>query len=201
MRTKAVVLVLVVIIVCGILAIERILSRGFSARDTPGAIETMIARRVRHHAVPSEGRKMKNPVPYTPEVLSEAEAHFADHCASCHGNDGRGQTTIGRNLYPKAPDMRLEATQSLTDGEVFYIIQNGVRLTGMPAWGDGTPEDDLESWKLVHFIRHLGDLSPEALERMKSMNPVSRHELEEEQEIQKFLDGPEAATPPPRDSH
>ncbi len=42
---------------------------------------------------------------------------------------------MGRNMYPPAPDMRLAETQQMTDGELFYIIQNGVRLTGMPAWG------------------------------------------------------------------
>ena len=81
--------------------------------------------------------------------------HFADHCASCHGNDGRGKTEIGQNLYPKAPDMWGEETQKLSDGELFYIIKNGVRLTGMPAWGKDTPKDDRQSWHLVAFIRHV----------------------------------------------
>lgn len=170
-------------------------THGFSARDEPTALEAFIARRMRRHALPSGAREARNPVPLSEEVLSEARAHFADHCASCHGNDGRGRTRIGQNLYPKAPDMQLDATQSLSDGEIFYIIHNGVRLTGMPAWGDGTPEDDLDSWKLVHFIRHLPDITQEEVEEMQSMNPKSRREIEEEQEIRDFLEGGGTAAP------
>src|SRR5881628_1545507 len=128
-------------------------SRGFSARDNPNAAEAFIARQLRHMAVPRGARQMTNPVPASAEVLSEAREHFADHCASCHANDGSGNTTIGKNLYPKAPDMRLDATQQLTDGELYHIIQNGVRLTGMPAWGKVDDDNDEDSWKLVYLIR------------------------------------------------
>jgi mono/diheme cytochrome c family protein len=148
---------------------------------------------MRHYAVPRAARRAPNPVTLTDAVLAEARAHFADHCASCHGNDGRGNTAIGRNLYPRAPDMASSVTQSLTDGEIFYIIHNGVRLTGMPAWGDGTPEDDLESWKLVHFIRHLPRITPEEIAEMESLNPKTRAEREEEEQIRRFLEGGESA--------
>ncbi len=107
----------------------------FSARDEPPSVEKTLARRLRNWAQPAGARKLQNPVPLTPEVLKEARAHFADHCASCHGNDGRGRTEMGQHLYPRAPDMTAEGTQSLTDGELFHVIKHGVRLTGMPAWG------------------------------------------------------------------
>ena len=70
----------------------------------------------------------------TPEVIAAGMAHYADHCAACHANDGSAETQIGLGMYPRPPDMRQPATQTLTDGELFYIIENGVRLTGMPAW-------------------------------------------------------------------
>jgi mono/diheme cytochrome c family protein len=168
------------------------LRHGISARDEPTAAEAFVARRLRHFAVPRSEREAKNPVPSTPEALARARAHFADHCASCHGNDGRGKTPIGQNLYPKAPDMSLPDTQSLSDGELFYIIENGVRLTGMPAWGTPDPEDDAETWELVHFIRHLPKITPEELAEMTALNPKTRKELEEEQEVRKFLEGGEA---------
>ena len=99
----------------------------------------MMARTARRWAVPAAARKAPNPIAFSPEVWAEARAHFADHCASCHGNDGRGATELGRNLFPRAPDMRLPDTQNLTDGELYWIIENGVRLTGMPAWGPAGP--------------------------------------------------------------
>jgi hypothetical protein len=107
-------------------------------------------------------------------------------------------TELGRNLSPRVPDMTRQATQSLTDGELFFIIKNGVRLTGMPAWGRDTPEDDHQSWQLVSFIRHLPAIKPQELEEMKTMNPVSPMEMKEEKEIEDFLGGDESSTPSPQ---
>src|SRR5262249_49342771 len=87
------------------------------------------------------------------------------------------------------PDMRLPATQALTDGELYYIIQNGVRLTGMPAWGAKDDDADEGSWTLVHFIRHLSELTPGQIEEMEGLNPRSPAEIEEEREEQEFLRG------------
>jgi mono/diheme cytochrome c family protein len=143
---------------------------GFSARAEPTRIERVAARLARRWAVPGRGRQARNPVPFTPNTWAEGREHFADHCATCHANDGSGDTEIGRNLYPKAPDMRLDDTQSLSDGELYYIIQNGVRLTGMPAWGLER-DDDLDTWRLVIFLRHLRELTPEQLKEMESLNP------------------------------
>jgi mono/diheme cytochrome c family protein len=78
---------------------------------------------------------------------------FANRCANCHGNSGNGDSNIGQNLYPKTPDLRSSATQNLTDGEIHYIIKNGARLTGMPAWGNPHIEqDDTDAWKLILFL-------------------------------------------------
>jgi mono/diheme cytochrome c family protein len=169
---------------------------GFSARDQPAAIEIWIARRLRHLAVPANQRSAQNPVPPSPDILSEARGHFADHCAICHANDGSGQTPIGRNVYPKAPDLRAAETQRLSDGELFYTIHNGIRFTGMPAWGKGRPEDDLESWKLVHFLRHLPHITEEELEVMRTLNPKSLKERQQEAEFERFLEGDETKDTP-----
>jgi mono/diheme cytochrome c family protein len=195
-------LVLIVLVVAtAAAAIAVIVHHGISARDQPTALETFVARQMRHLAVPRSAREARNPVPATADVLAEARAHFADHCASCHGNDGSGQTEMGQHLYPKAPDMREANTQSLSDGELFSIIHNGVRLTGMPAWGDNPPEEDQDSWKLVHFIRHLPKLSPEELEAMKKFNPQSLQEKEEEETEEKFLQGEDTPSSPPQHHH
>jgi mono/diheme cytochrome c family protein len=164
-------------------------ARGFSARDQPTSAERWIARQARAAALPAGVKDRANPIPNTFDVLVDARAHWADHCASCHANDGSGETEMGRHLFPPAPDMRLPETQQLTDGELFYIIQNGVRLTGMPAWGTGTAHDEEDSWKLVHFIRHLPQLSFQEKKEMESLNPKSPDELKEEQEEEKFLKG------------
>ena len=203
MRPRAKVIgVLALLAVFGALTmLLRILRHGFSARDEPSAVEAFAARSMRRLAVPSDLRGRMNPVPLTPDLLSKARAHFADHCAQCHGNDGRGQTGIGRSFYPKAPDMTLADTQSQSDGALFATIENGIRLTGMPAWGDGTAESAHGSWELVHFIRHLPKITPEELAEMESLNPKSRDEFEEEDQMRRFLAGEDVKPSGGVDSH
>lgn len=159
--------------------------RGFSARDNPSAIEAYVAKTAHKLSIPASERDAKNPFAPTPEVLSEARSHFADHCATCHGNDGNGKTEIGQNLYPKSPDLRQSETQNLTDGQIYYIIHNGIRLTGMPAWGRPGKDDD--SWKLVLFIRHLPQMTPQEMKEMELFNPKSAAERSEEEDEQRFL--------------
>ena len=172
-------------------------SKGISARAEPGTIETAVARTMRRLAIPGPARNQPNPVAVAPAVVEAGMAHYADHCAVCHANDGSGETPIGLGLYPKPPDMRLPATQSLTDGELFSIITNGVRLTGMPAFGTGSPDEAEDTWHLVHFIRHLVRITDDELERMKAMNPISPEELRQQIEEEKFLKGETPAPPQP----
>jgi mono/diheme cytochrome c family protein len=170
---------------------------GINSKQQPGAVETALARRLRAAAIPTSARRTANPVRATPEVLEAGMAHFANHCASCHGNDGGAETDMARGLYPKVPDMRLAATQSLSDGELFYIIENGVKLTGMPAWATGTTEGEEASWVLVHFIRHLPKITDAELETMKGMNPKSSDEWREEEAARRFLEGGSDPAPAP----
>ena len=173
----------------------RLFTTGFSAKTEPHSIEVFMARQIRHLAIPIRNRNAQNPIPLNPDVMKESLAHFADHCATCHANDGSGQTAIGKNVYPRAPDLRLADTQSMSDGELFWVIHNGIRFTAMAAWGEGDPAQDMGSWKLVHFIRHLPQLTPEELDQMKALNPKTKKELEEQTASGQFLqgNGPSAA--------
>ncbi len=173
-------------------------ANGFSARAQPMAVEKFAAVQARLMALPSNARKKQNPVPDSPEVIAAGREHWADHCATCHGNDGSGQTEFGKSMYPPAPNMRKRETQDMTDGELFYVIENGVRLSGMPAWSTGTAEGQESSWKLVRFIRHLPRLSPEEISAMEKLNPKTPDELEEEQQEEQFLKGkPSNPSPSP----
>jgi mono/diheme cytochrome c family protein len=166
---------------------SQVLHGGLSAKSAPTRLETVIARNARHLAIAAGARETTNPLPASEETLQEARLHFADHCATCHGNDGSGETLFGRGLYPKPPDLRLRETQSLSDGELFWIIENGVRFTGMP--GFGTPGTQNDSWKLVHFIRQLPKLSPEQRQEMERNNPKSAVDRDEEKQEEDFLKG------------
>jgi mono/diheme cytochrome c family protein len=162
---------------------------GLNARDTPGAMETRLATALQRMAIPRGARHLANPMQATPELLVEARRHFADHCATCHGNDGSGATEMGQKLYPRVPDLHLPQTQNLSDGEIYYIIENGVRFTGMPAWGPGGANDH-DTWHLVLFIRHLPKLTEEDLQDMKEHNPRSPADRKEEEQENEFLSEP-----------
>jgi mono/diheme cytochrome c family protein len=170
---------------------------GFSARAEPMGVEKLVAEQLRHLSVPVADRDLKNPLPLNDAILADGRAHFADHCAACHGNDGRGETEMGKGLYPKAPDMRDPDTQEMTDGEIFYIIKNGVRFTGMPAWGDpDSPADDEENWKLVHFIRHVPKLTPQEIQEIERLNPMGHEHEEGGEDEEKFLQGEDVPAAP-----
>jgi len=203
---RGTIFLLLLVIALGLLvaAAVNILHDGFSARAQPSALEAAIARNARKMAMPANEHNTKNPIPDSPEVQREARLHFADHCAICHGNNGAGDTQIGHGLYPKPPDLRADETQKLSDGDIFWIIENGVRLTGMPAFGGAGSEhgDTDSSWKLVRFIRHLPALNPEERLEMEKYNPKGPEDREEEEKEKDFLNGPPAkATPRPEQHH
>src|SRR3990172_10991486 len=91
---------------------------GFSAREKPSRVEEFFARHAGKSATPADARRLRNRYPVTPESLAAARAHWVDHCATCHALDGSGNTALGRNLYPPAPDMRAAYVQTLADGEI-----------------------------------------------------------------------------------
>jgi mono/diheme cytochrome c family protein len=168
-RRKAVSLILFALAVAAAGYGLTLVRRGFSALATPSTIEELAATTARNMAVPSEYRQLRNPIMPSTENLRAGMEHFSDHCATCHGNDGGGQTLFGKGLYPKPPDMRAAGTQNKSDGELYYTIENGVRLSGMPAFSEA--HTAAQTWRLVLFIRHLPQITAEELSEMKGLNP------------------------------
>jgi mono/diheme cytochrome c family protein len=180
------------LVVIGAAGLWYLASRGFSARAQPSRLEETVALRLRSLATPREAKAARNPLDANPANVREGMEHFADHCAICHANNGSGDSELGAGLYPKPPDLRAARTQSLTDGEIFYIIENGVRFTGMPAFGgEHVTKDD--SWKLVQFIRHLPSISAQELAEMSKLNPAPPGEQDEAPA------GPESKEQPKKD--
>lgn len=165
---KLLVFLLLIIVFSGAGGIFYLRSHGLSARAKPNAVEDFLARHVRDLATTSRVKDLKNPIPLSELVLAEARDHFANHCAQCHGNDGDGKTMLGNGMYPPPPNLAANETQNLTDGELFNIIQNGIRFTGMPGFGG----EDEENWELVHFIRHIPKLTPAEKKLMKDVNKM-----------------------------
>jgi mono/diheme cytochrome c family protein len=194
-----------VFVLVGVVGLVAFMSTGLTARPEPGPVETFFALGIRNFTISHHAKRFQNPIERSPEIIAAGRAHWADHCASCHANDGSGDTAMGRGLYPKPPDMRLARTQDLTDGELFYIIENGVRFTGMPGWGTGEASGESASWHLVHFIRHLPEISEPELEEMASLNPAPPAEIRQRLEEERFLRGEDQPvqqpTPAPATPH
>jgi mono/diheme cytochrome c family protein len=129
------------------------LLQGCTAEKQPSRDETALANAAKDVAIPLEAGKMKNPLPETDEVVSQGQEVFLGSCAQCHGADGRGDTNVGRNMAPPAMDLSSSHVQHWNDAELFWIIQNGVRLTGMPSWKSSISGND--TWKLARFIHNL----------------------------------------------
>ena len=198
---KAAALLLGIAIVAGVVVLLYVMNAGLSAREEPGAIENAVVGAARNLVISRRARDLRNPVERTPQVIAEGRAHYADHCAVCHGNDGAGKTEMGQGMWPRAPDMRLAATQDLSDGELFWIIENGIRFTGMPGWSTGTTEGEMASWHLVHFIRHLPDVSEAELAEMEELNPRPPAEIRQQIEEERFLRGDDVISAEPAPTH
>jgi mono/diheme cytochrome c family protein len=188
MKRSSLLVIIAIALVAAIGIGISILHDGLSARAAPTKMEKMAARKLRLMSIPASARAMRNPVNPTLEILHDGLLHFSDHCAICHANDGSGDTMIGKGLYPKPPDLRLPETQKLSDGELFWTIENGIRFSGMPAFG-GTHGSETDSWKLVLFIRHLPQLTTVERLEMERNNPKGPGDRREEQEENEFLNG------------
>ena len=198
-RLVILILPLIVLVGCGVLAIK-VRNHGFSAREQPSWLESALARRARLIATPGGSKELKNPHPVTEASMAEAREHFVAHCSICHGINGRGDTLIGHNVYPKVPDMSKTETQQLTDGELYYIVTNGVRFTAMPAFGG---EDSPQSiWDLVSFIRRLPQLTPEELKELEELAGTGEDkEQDEAAQVEKMEAGKQAKPKPHTHSH
>ncbi len=133
-----------------------VIHRGFSTAAQPSSFEVLLARTIRKLSVPARARAERNPWENDASALRAGREEFTARCAICHGSDGTGRTQLGVNLYPRTPDLSSLGTQRLSDGELHYIIENGVRLTGMPGWAKAHREAGSDGWKLVLFVRSLG---------------------------------------------
>lgn len=130
-----------------------------AAAVPPGPLETRLARFALDRAVERRAPSGKSPVKPGPEAFQAGLAQYRRLCLDCHGAPGVDPSPAAEGLNPPAPDLTLGRVQRRTDGELFWLVQNGVRMTGMPAFGGSTKDEEI--WKIVAFLRKLPALSPE----------------------------------------
>lgn len=116
--------------------------------------------------------KTKNPLSVDAATLDAGLDHYKDNCVVCHGAPGVESGEIGKGLNPDAPVLDIPMVQKLSDGELFWTIQNGIRMTGMPAFGPTHTDEEL--WQVVTFVRHLSQLTEK--EKMELRNATKEEE-------------------------
>jgi mono/diheme cytochrome c family protein len=131
----------------------------------PGKVEKQVAGFALDKSVQKRAPAGKNPLAGNADAVRGGLAHYKEMCVTCHGAPGVDASEIGEGLNPPAPDLTLSKVQARTDGQLFWLVQNGIRMTGMPAFGP-THKDE-EVWKIVAFLRHLPELTPEEEKQLK----------------------------------
>lgn len=135
-------------------------SKGFSSRPEPSHLESSLAMKAYDSSVPKRYEGMKNSLEAKGVNLIEAGGHYEEHCAICHADNGSGETKFHGIMNPRPTDLRSDDTQEMSDGELYWVIKNGVRWSGMPAFGK-PGDDDEHVWKIVAYVRHLPKLTPQ----------------------------------------
>jgi mono/diheme cytochrome c family protein len=119
----------------------------------PGAMESKMATEVKHKMTVG-GKDVPNPVAATAENIADGQEHFGHHCGICHGLDGEATgVPFADKMSPPIPSLSSSDVQEYKDGQLKWIIENGINPSGMPAW-KGILTDE-EMWKIVNFVRHL----------------------------------------------
>lgn len=134
----------------------------FSAAAEPSALEEELAEWALMNSVRRRAPEEPNPLQGQAAALAEGLDHYKEYCVMCHGAPGVGRAEFAEAFFPPAPlfdeHEAEEVNEEFTDGELFWIVDNGIRLTGMPAFGE--THDDEEIWELVLVVQNLNSLTP-----------------------------------------
>lgn len=148
-----------------------------SATKPPSRMERRFATFALNKAVARRATNRKNPVAATPENLRGGLAHYRENCLVCHGAPGVDPGEIGQGLNPGAPDLTLPRVQGRSDGELFWITSNGIRMTGMPAFSPTHGENEI--WQIVTFLRHLPEITDTETGELQLQTELEEHHHEE----------------------
>ena len=153
-------------------------SFNIAAVNPASGAEKAVATLALNKSVAKRAPSSKNPFAGKPEVLREGLDHYKENCVVCHGAPGVDVSELGQGLNPPAPELTLPRTQKRPDGELFWIVSNGIRMTGMPAFSPTHKPDEI--WKIVAFVRHLEEITPEEQKALKPPAEEAEHHHEEE---------------------
>ena len=140
-------------------------SYNVAATNSAGRFERKFAAFALDHAIEKRAPTQSNPFT-KPEDIRFGLAHFKENCLDCHGAPGVEESEFGQGLNPPAPDLTLPAVQRMRDGELYWVVANGIRMTGMPAFSPTHKPDEI--WKMVAFVRHMPEITKEEQQVLKA---------------------------------
>jgi mono/diheme cytochrome c family protein len=140
----------------------------------PGLMERTIAPWARDRSVEKHAPDLKNPYTGNPAAIATGLDHYRENCVTCHGAPGLADSEISKGLNPHAPSLAKESDTS--DGELFWTVKHGLRMTPMPAFGPTHTDDEI--WKIVAFIRHLPELSQQERHSLHDKTGEDEHHHE-----------------------
>jgi mono/diheme cytochrome c family protein len=153
MRTLAL-LILIVIVLVGAGVYFYVRSTGVSALQPPGMVEQYFATHTKDWLIQRAASAPLPPEnPPTADNATEGHTQYGSMCAGCHGYDGWTPTRQGASMSPRAPSLAGNGAQRYSDAELYVIIHDGIRMSGMPGFGNTISSDQV--WDLVHYIRTL----------------------------------------------
>lgn len=155
----------------GSILVGVILSGACAAKRKPLPLENRVANMAKDIAIPIEARNVRSPIPSSDAAVKGGEQIYAQNCALCHGVDGHGFTVLGRHMFPPAMDLTSPHVQHWTDADLYWIIQNGISLTGMPSWSSSISPTD--TWKIAQYIHALPSLDAEQASASQQAAPTA----------------------------
>jgi hypothetical protein len=167
-------------------------SMNWSALRKPGGMERKLAGHITSKWIRGHASEQPNPFRPTPENLKAGQEDFEEHCSGCHGINGDGENRFEADFYPPIAKLTEEA-QEWSDGELYFIIVNGISMTGMPGFGKN--HSSKEIWGMVLWVRHLAQLSPP---EKASLESRARMTTEQHEKMMKETHPEPEAIQPPR---
>jgi hypothetical protein len=163
------------VVLLGIAAAGYLYSGQFdvSASRADNALTQWTLHTAMERSVAQAARSIGDPPVFTDHMALHGFEHFDEMCTGCHGGPGIERSEIGKGLNPQAPDLA-KAVKTWTPQELFWIVKNGVKMTGMPSFG--ATHDDKEVWNVIALIEKLPTMTPEQYQQMKAMPPPEPHE-------------------------
>lgn len=165
-----------------------------AASTPPGRVEEYWGTKLYVNSMEKRAPDVRNPLADDASVLASGLSHYKENCVVCHGAPGGVEPSeLGKGLNPPAPLLDIPLVQNMSDGQLFWTIQHGIRMTGMPAFGPTHSEEEI--WKIVAFVRHLPKLTTQEREVLREATHEAGHHHEEEKEEKP------AETPEPKKEH